>query len=149
RLNATKTGPDGEESRITDKGTMSELRKKYSFLAGFMTVMPTVRIGTPRPPVAARPQRALGLTLRRPSKDLEFHMKLPTETSWIVDTVQPGSIGAKLGLKKMDLLTHADDVDLSELASLTNAKRALAIVRRGKSMRLALPGEDAAMPEKK
>ena len=84
---------------------------------------------------------ALGLTLRRPSKDLEFHLKLPTETSWIVEWVKPGSRGAELGLKKMDLLTHADGSDLSEVKTVKLAKSSLAVVRRGKPMRVSLAVE--------
>jgi len=150
RLEAVRNGPEGETTKIVDEGTLAELRKKYTFLKGFMVLslggvdgglrLPPSPAGARSPFVLTAPptSTALGMTLRRPSKDLEFHLKLPTETTWIVDSVEPGSRADELGLKKMDLLTEADGSDLSELKTLKEAKEALALLRRGKAKRLSL-----------
>ena len=157
KLKANKTGQEGEATKIEDEGTLAELRKKYPFLKSFqfVTLGPAGGTGTfamRTNPFASWPALkhaiALGVTLRRPSKDLEYHLKLPTETSWIVESVPPGSRGAKLGLKKLDLLTHADDEDLSDVESLKAAKKSLALVRRGKPMRVSLVVERKLVKEK-
>ncbi|MHC4938448.1 MAG: hypothetical protein ACYTHK_05720 [Planctomycetota bacterium] len=157
KLDAELKGADGEKSTFKDEGTLAELRKKYKFLGKISFVsmvpgaprwtartnptLPKVRggwsaVGLPASTMAL--STALGARVRRPSKDLEFHLKLPTETAWIVDSVAPGSEAAKLGLKKLDLITHADGGDLSELKSLKEAKKELTVVRRGLTMKLPL-----------
>ena len=76
--------------------------------------------------------------MRRPSSDLEFHLKLPAETSWIVETVVPGSRAEKLGLKRFDLVAGADGEDLADLGTLAKATKSLSIVRRAKPTRIAV-----------
>jgi hypothetical protein len=157
RLEAVQTGAEGEVTKIKDEGTLAELHKKYPFMksfafitmvapdAPFQTTSPLkgrILRGTPRAelvwPPAAKTDSVLGITVRRPSKDLEYHLKLATETAWIVEDVLPGSKGAKVGLKKMDLLTEADGEDLSELKALRNARKSLTVLRRGKTIRISL-----------
>lgn len=153
RLEATRTGREGEVTKIRDEGTLAELCKKYEFLKSFNVVALTPEwkgtFTTNAPPaIGSIPLRmtgtqetirsALGMKLRRPSKDLEYHLKIPTETAWIVDEVLAGSKAEELGLKKMDLITEADGEDLADFKSLENAKTALAVVRRGKTVRIAL-----------
>lgn len=159
KLDATRTGAEGETTKIDDEGTLAELRKKYPFIQSIavLTFHPP-DWGLDRSDLRVRrgggtlgrlffegvpTNSAFGMKLRRPSKDLEFHLKLPTETAWIVEEVEPGSKADKLGLKKMDLLTEADGADLAELKTLETAKSTLAFLRRGKAERVSLAVENA------
>jgi hypothetical protein len=158
RLEAVQTGAEDEVTRIKDEGTLADLHRKYPFMKslGFVTIVtPDAPFTTGSPlkgrfaagamgelmPAPVAEKTVLGVTVRRPSKDLEYHLKLPTETTWIVEAVLPGSKGAKLGLKKMDLITEADGADLAELKTLEEAKESLAVVRRGKPVRISLGGK--------
>jgi S1-C subfamily serine protease len=80
--------------------------------------------------------KEFGMTVRRPSTDLEYHLKLPAETSWIVEQVVPNSRAEKLGLKRFDVIAGADDEDLTEFSTLSRAKKRLSIVRRAKPSRI-------------
>ena len=159
-LLARSVDPQGSESKYTDEGSLEELRKKYPFLRRFRAVfigpggIETSISGTNWNPIGVWPHRTfvkpttttaiptLGITVRRPSKELEFHLKLPTETTWIVESVTSGGKGASLGLKRYDLVTEADGDDLTEIAPLQKASKTIAIVRRSKPMRLALQPTD-------
>lgn len=162
RLLATKRGKDGAATRYEDEGTLVQLRQKYRFLQQFTMVRVHHAVGEPDSIVHFKTQvfdvsgmsptrtlavntspeikfiKALGILVRRPSKELEYHLKLPTETTWIVEKLLPN---AKRGLRKLDLLTEADGEDLSELKTLKDAKKVLVVVRRGKTMRIALDGD--------
>jgi len=134
RLDAHITLADGTRSNIKDEGKMPGLQKKYLFLKEWTFMAPRatpvgITIKTPSPVKVDK----LGLTLRRPSPDLEYHLKLAAETSWIIDKVIPGSRAEKLGLKRHDLLVGADADDLSDLATLRNATKSLSVVRRAKA----------------
>jgi hypothetical protein len=158
KLAASKVGTEGAKTEYKDEGTLVDLRKKYSFLKQFAvfrfkqpTVEGTVTLPAQRYEVNRFPAwtvgvntqpdikfiKSLGVTVRRPSKELEYHLKLPTETTWIVEKVLPS---AKHGLRTLDLLTGADDGDLSELKTLKDAQRVIVAIRRGKSIRIALGG---------
>jgi hypothetical protein len=160
KLAASKVGKEGAKTEYKDEGTLAELRKKYSFLkqfAVFRFKQPTTQGGFSLPAqryevnrfptwtvgVNTRPEikfiKSLGVTVRRPSKELEYHLKLPTETTWIVEKVVPHA--KKHGLRKLDLLTEADGEDLTDLKTLVGAKKVLVAFRRGKSMRIALQDE--------
>jgi len=151
-LRAELTGSDGEKSVFEDKGTLAELRKKYKFLKQFSFVALPPRTYTANPlslhftGFQELSKSAMGMKLRRPSADLEYHLKLPTETAWIVDSVKKGSQADKLGLKKFDLITHADREDLSEIKTLKAAKKVLAVIRRGKPMTVPLQLESERDP---
>jgi len=158
RLEAVRTGPEGEATKIKDEGTLAELHKKYPFMRSFAFV---TMVGPDSPVKSTRLEGALltgpgakgefvlspgadsvfGIRVRRPSEDLEYHLKLPTETTWIVESVAPGSRGAKLGLQRMDLVTEADGEDLADLKTLKEAKQSLTVVRRGKPVRISLAEE--------
>jgi len=161
KLLALSVDPDGTEAKYSDEGLMADLRKKYPFLKNFggMLFIGPGRIegavlkaqfareagalGALIPPTAATPKfiKELGLVVRRPSKELEFHLKLPTETTWIIESVTRGTKGEQLGLKRYDLITAADGADLTELAPLKTASKTLEIVRRSKPMRIALESQ--------
>ena len=161
-LVALSVDADGTKSEYTDEGSLEELRKKYPFLRSFSAVFigPGATAGSVTGakwnavsawPTTVLKERvyslttsvpALGITVRRPSKELEFHLKLPTETTWIVESVTAGGKGASLGLKRFDLITSADGTDLDEVAPLLKANKTLAIVRRSKPMRIALAAEE-------
>ncbi|MHC4848310.1 MAG: hypothetical protein ACYTEG_07635 [Planctomycetota bacterium] len=152
-LRAELTGSDGEKSVFEDKGTLAELRKKYKFLKQFSFVALPPRSMTTTNPIALRftevrdlTKSAMGMKLRRPSAELEYHLKLPTETAWIVDSVKKGSQADKLGLKKFDLITHADREDLSEFKTLKAAKKELTVIRRGRPMTVSLQLESERDP---
>jgi len=163
KLDASKSDAEGVVTKFEDEGTLAELREKYSFIQGVSIValfdtttgrvrrsgIPLVGDGPNRgagtmgalfPFALAETQtrETFGMRLRRPSKELEYHLKIPTETAWIVDSVTPGSKAEELGLKKMDLITGADGSDLSEFATLEKATKVLTIIRRGKAERLSL-----------
>jgi len=134
KLEARITAADGTMSNIKDEGKMPGLQKKYRFLKEWTFMAPRaipVGISIATPPTVR--VNKLGVTLRRPSADLEYHLKLATETSWIIDKVAPGSRAEKLGLKRHDLLVGADAADLSDLATLRNATKSLSVVRRAKA----------------
>jgi hypothetical protein len=151
-LRAELTGSDGERSVFEDEGTLAQLRKKYKFLKQFSFVALPPRTYTANPlslhftGIQESSKSAMGMKLRRPSADLEYHLKLPTETAWIVDSVKKGSLADKLGLKKFDLITHADREDLSEFKTLKAAKKQLTVIRRGKPMSVPLQLESGRDP---
>lgn len=134
RLDGRITLADGTRSNIKDEGKMPGLQKKYLFLKEWTFMTPrAIPVGiTIKTPSTVRVNK-LGITLRRPSPDLEYHLKLAAETSWIIDKVIPGSRAEKLGLKRHDLLVGADADDLSDLATLRNATKSLSVVRRAKA----------------
>jgi len=159
-LLARSVDAQGTESKYSDKGNLEELRKKYPFLRKFSALYigpgrtSGAVSGTRWNPIgmplrmtmvsenSAKAVPLLGISVRRPSKELEYHLKLPTETTWIIESVTPGKKGANLGLKRYDLITGVDGEDLTELAPLRKCEKSLSIVRRSKPVRIALPPKD-------
>jgi len=156
KLSAESTDPEGTVTKYDDEGTMAELRAKYPFLkhsdgiimigkggAGWPRMAFTSRSGglSPNAP-NFKYVKSLGVLVRRPSKDLEYHLKLPVDTTWIVESVTKKLKGDKLGLRRFDLITGADGEDLTELAPLEKAQKNLSIVRRSKPVRIALAKAD-------
>lgn len=152
KLDAKITARDGTESAIKDEGKLPALHNKYPFLREFKFVSPRTTsplearllVQWPRTKTAT-PLKVdtLGVMVRRPSPDLEYHLKLPAETTWIVTQVTPGTRADKLGIKRHDLLVGADSDDLSDLKTLRNAAKSISIIRRAKAkqMRISIAKE--------
>jgi hypothetical protein len=148
-LAATQKTKDGETRKITDEGTLTELRKKYPFLKGIFAVrVPFSEVTVVKTPRSApgflvreRPRTSLGMRVRPPSESLAHHLELPTGAGLVVDSVLKNSRAEKLGLKKHDVLLRIDGELIDspdQLEKLEKNKGTLGYVRRAKTCELDL-----------
>jgi hypothetical protein len=141
RLTATQKLDDDETKKITDEGTLKDLRKKYPFLRNMAAAVWTVGELDPLAGFREAPKARLGMWVRPPSEVLSYHLELPTGAGLVVGSVVTGSRAERLGLKKHDVLLRIDGelIDApDQLEKLARNEGVLEYIRRGKLRQLDL-----------
>jgi hypothetical protein len=156
RLEATQKDEKGETRKITDTGTLKELRSKYGFLKGSFVIGVPLSVDAFKPvPVeafevgalvapgrqAARTPTKIGVMVQPPGEELSHHLELPAGGGLVVGPVFPGSRGAELGLRQYDVLLRIDGelIDSPEqLDRLQQDRGTLEYIRRAKKRTLDL-----------
>ena len=137
RLSATRrTGDD--EAKIKDEGTLAELRKRHSFLKdmrGIRFAEFPFKLQRIRAEPQATPIRSLGITVRPVPEVLGYHLFLPAKVGYVVETVEKGGRGEKLGLQRFDVLTRSDGRWVQSTDQLARAGAEIGYLRRAREPR--------------